>query len=216
MNNYSTIIFDLDGTLLDTLQDLHTAVNYALAAHHFPQRSLAEVRSFLGNGVGYLVQKCLPEDTSAEVYEQVLETFRPYYFAHSMDQTKPYDGVLDAIAALKAKGKRMGIVSNKPDEAVQDLHKLYFAPAGVDVAVGESPSVRRKPDPAGVFAAIARLGAEPSEAVYVGDSEVDLETARRAGLPCIAVAWGFRDVDFLSQAGAGTIISHPRELLQLL
>ncbi len=216
MTNLTTVLFDLDGTLLDTLQDLYSSVNYALAQHQMPQRDIMEVRSFMGNGVRVLIGKSVPEGTSPEVTEAVLSTFRPYYMAHSMDTTRPYDGVLEAIAALKAKGKRIAIVSNKPDEAVQDLHRRFFADAGVDIAVGEMPSVKRKPDPAPLYAAIARLGAEPSEAVYVGDSEVDLETARRAGVPCIAVAWGFRDEPFLIEAGAGTIIHKPEELIDLL
>ena len=215
MANFPVIVFDLDGTLLNTLQDLHAAVNFSLAQHGLPPRSLTEVRSYLGNGVGALLRQSVPAGTPHEVIEQVLATFRPYYLAHSMDTTRPYDGMLEAIQALKAAGKRMAIVSNKPDEAVQELHRRFFASAGVDIAVGESPDVKRKPDPAAVFAAIARLGAEPAEAVYVGDSEVDLETARRAGLPCVAVAWGFRDVPQLLEAGAGTIIHKPAELVEL-
>lgn len=216
MLNFPVVIFDLDGTLLDTLHDLHASVNYALEQHGLPLRSIQEIRSYLGNGVGSLIAQSVPAGTSSEEREAVLSTFRPYYFAHSMDHTKPYDGVIEAIRGLKVKGKRLGVVSNKPNEAVQDLHQRFFAPAGMDIAIGETAGVPRKPDPASVFVALARLGAEPGEAVYVGDSEVDLETARRAGLPCIAVAWGFRDEPELQAAGAGTIIHKPEELLKLL
>lgn len=216
MKEYQVIVFDLDGTLLDTLADLHASVNYALSTHGLLPRTPAEVRSFLGNGVERLIAQSVPQGTPAELVGRVLQTFRPHYFAHSMDTTRPYDGILEAIRALRDKGRRMAIVSNKPDPAVQDLHRRFFADAGVDIAVGESPDVRRKPDPAGVFAAIARLGAEPAEAVYVGDSEVDLETARRAGLPCVAVAWGFRDELQLIEAGAGTVVHHPSELPLIL
>ncbi len=216
MANYPVIVFDLDGTLLDTLHDLHAAVNHALSVHAMPPRSLAEVRRALGHGVAYLVRQSVPNDTSEETLQAVLASFRSFYLAHSMDYTRPYDGVLEAAARLKGGGKRMAIVSNKPDAAVQDLHRRFFSAAGIDIAVGERDGVPRKPDPAAVFAALARLGAEPSEAVYVGDSEVDLETARRAGLPCIAVAWGFRDEGELIAAGAHTIIHHPDELVQLL
>ena len=216
MKTFPAIIFDLDGTLLDTLHDLHAAVNHALALHDMPPRSPKEVRSFLGNGVGALLRQSVPEGTDEATLEDVLATFRPYYQAHSMDKTQPYDGIPEALRALKDRGKRMAIVSNKPDAAVQDLHRRFFAQAGIDIAVGEQTGVPRKPHPASVFAALARLGAEPSEAVYVGDSEVDLETARRAGLPCIAVAWGFRDEPQLAEAGAATIIRHPSELVGIL
>ena len=216
MLKYPVIIFDLDGTLLDTLHDLHAAVNHALAAHNLPLRTLQEVRAALGNGVGALLQQSVPPEADAATLEAVTATFRPYYLAHSLDATRPYEGIAEALAALKRAGHRMGIVSNKPDDAVQELHRRFFAPAGVDIAVGERRGVPRKPDPAAVFSAMARLGAEPGQAVYVGDSEVDLETARRAGLPCIACAWGFRDEPQLVEAGAGTIIYRPAELPELL
>lgn len=208
---WDTYIFDLDGTLLNTLDDLWASVNYALAQNHYPERSRAEVRSFLGNGAKVLIRKSLPEGTSEEIVELVLSTFRGYYVVHAMDATRPYDGVVTMLQRLKAAGKKIAIVSNKPDAAVQELYDCFFKGV-VDIAIGERPEVRRKPSPDMVLKAMEQLGSEPSTSVYIGDSEVDMATARNSGLPCISVSWGFRDRDFLIAKGADLLIDSPEEI----
>ena len=215
MKHITTIVFDLDGTLLDTLQDLANAVNHALSSHGLPARSLAEVRSFLGNGIRYLVERSVPEGLPAEQLEKVFQTFRQYYMEHCLDQTQPYEGIMPLMEKLHSRGYKMAIVSNKLHPAVQELNERFFA-RYVSSAVGESATVRRKPNPDAVLAALAELGSCREEAVYVGDSEVDLATARNAGLPCISVLWGFRDKGFLEQQGATCCIARPEELLDVL
>ena len=207
-----TFIFDLDGTLLDTLEDLWASVNHALAQFSLPLRSMCEVRQFLGNGARYLVAKSVGpshESLSDEVYA----AFRTYYLQHNQDRTRPYPGILDLLRQCKERGCHTAIVSNKPDAAVQQLHQRFFADV-IDVAIGEQqPAVRRKPAPDMVLLALEKLPATPDEAIYIGDSEVDLATARNAGLPCISVDWGFRDRQFLEQHGATRIIHLPDEIL---
>lgn len=211
----TTVVFDLDGTLLDTLQDLSASVNHALSTHGLPLHTDDEVRQMLGNGVRYLMERAVPDGLPAGKFEEVFNTFRTHYAAHCLDKTCPYEGILSMLDSLQRDGLRMAIVSNKPDDAVQELHKRFFAQC-VGTAVGESASVRRKPNPDGVLEAIRRLGGTPDEAVYVGDSEVDLATARNAGLPCITVLWGFRDEDFLRTAGATTFARTPADVVKLL
>ncbi len=208
---WDTYIFDLDGTLLNTLDDLWASVNYALAQNHYPERSKAEIRSFLGNGAMVLIRKSLPAGTSEEVVEQVFSTFRGYYVVHAMDTTCPYEGVGAMLQRLKASGKKIAIVSNKPDAAVQELYDCFFKDV-VDIAIGERPEVRRKPAPDMVLKAMELLGSEPSTSVYIGDSEVDMSTAKNSGLPCISVSWGFRDRDFLIAKGADRLIDSPDEI----
>lgn len=211
----TTCIFDLDGTLLDTLADLTASVNHALAAHGLPLRSSGEVRAFLGNGIRRLMLQAVPDGTEEARFESVLATFREHYMAHCTDRTAPYDGVIPMLAALRERGVRMAIVSNKPDPAVQELRRRFFADH-IPVALGESPAVRRKPCPDSLFESMRRLGSRPEETLYVGDSEVDVETARRAGVRCAAVLWGFRDEDFLRRAGATCCVARPLDLPGLL
>ena len=215
MKERDTLIFDLDGTLLNTLEDLWASVNYALAQNRYPLRSQQEVRSFLGNGVVVLIGKSVPEGSSKEEVERVLSTFRPYYVAHAMDRTCPYDGVLEMLGKLKRAGYKISIVSNKPDAAVQELYERFFKNV-VDVAIGERPEVRRKPAPDMVMKAMELLDSDTSHSVYIGDSEVDMATARNSGLPCISVSWGFRDRDFLVDSGATMLIDSPVEILKKL
>lgn len=213
---YSTFIFDLDGTLLDTLQDLANAVNFALTTGGLPPRSTAEVRSFLGNGIRYLVKKSVPEGTDESVFERVFQCFRARYVAHCLDLTRPYAGMLEVLEAMKQAGVGLAIVSNKLQPAVTELRQHFFNGL-IDVAVGESSTVRRKPCPDAVLAALRELGGDKQTAVYVGDSEVDIETAQRAELPCVSVLWGFRDEDFLRRvAPHGTFVRQPAELLDFV
>ena len=225
------LIFDLDGTLLDTLDDLWASVNYALAQFSLPLRSKCEVRSYLGNGARFLILQATGSSQS-EVVDSVYEVFRHHYFQHSHEHTRPYPGILDMLRECKNRGYRTAIVSNKPDTAVQELYHCFFEGL-IDVAIGQQPSVRRKPAPDMVFAAIQKLqslkttpsflntplhiGEGSGERLfYIGDSEVDIATARAASLPCICVDWGFRDRHFLEEQGATHIIHLPEELFALL
>ena len=212
---YHTAIFDLDGTLLDTLQDLADSTNYALSLHHLPPRTVEEVRQFVGNGVGLLIHRAVPEGTAEELEGQVLRDFRAHYLLNMENRTAPYPGVLDLLDALRAAGVRTAVVSNKFDGAVKGLCQNYFGQR-VEAAIGESQGVARKPAPDTVFRALAELGQAPEGAVYVGDSDVDILTAKNAGLPCIAVSWGFRSSAFLEANGARVIADTMQELEQLL
>jgi phosphoglycolate phosphatase len=211
---YSTYIFDLDGTLLDTLADLAAAVNYALRQHGMPEHTIDDVRRFVGNGVRKLMERAIPDGEKNPDFEATFATFREYYMHHSLDTTRPYPGIIETLEALKAKGCRLAVVSNKMMAATKELCQHFFADT-IEVAIGENEAagIRKKPAPDTVFEALRQLGEEKDSAVYVGDSDVDLETANNSGLPCISVLWGFRDRDFLIQHGAKTFISAPSELL---
>ena len=216
MNSYSTYIFDLDGTLLDTIGDLAASVNYALRTHGMPEHSLDDVRRFVGNGVRKLMERAVPDGADNPRFDETFATFRQYYMAHSLDTTRPYEGIPETLAALKARGCHLAVVSNKMMAATQELCHHFF-PDTIEVAIGEDEAagIRRKPAPDTVFAALKALGVGKENAVYVGDSDVDIQTARNAGLPCISVLWGFRDRDFLISHGAQTFMTHPAELLTI-
>jgi phosphoglycolate phosphatase len=210
---YDTYIFDLDGTLLDTLDDLTAAVNYALHTYGLPEHSRDDIRRFVGNGVRMLMTRAIPDGEQNPQFEEVFSTFRMFYLHHSLDRTRPYDGIPEALSALRQRGCRLAVVSNKFWAATEELCHHFFADT-IEVAVGEheAEGIRKKPAPDTVNEALSLLGVDRGNAVYVGDSEVDLQTARNAGLPCISVLWGFRDKDFLLANGATTFISSPREL----
>ena len=212
---YQTILFDLDGTLLDTLEDLADAVNHILERHRCPQRTLDEVRLFVGNGLGMLMRRSLPAQYSQTVSDLLAEELRTYYTAHSRIKTAPYAGVRELLETLHAAGAKVAVVSNKADEAVGELCSFYF-PGLVDAAVGETAGRRPKPAPDAVELALERLHVDKTDAVYVGDSQVDLDTAKAAGLPCIAVTWGFRSRKDLVKAGAETLADSVEELSRLL
>lgn len=210
--NYQLVIFDLDGTLLDTLEDLADSANYVMETFGYPQRTLAEVRSFVGNGIRKLLERSAPKDTSSEEIDRMFEEFKEYYGLHCADKTKPYDGIMGLLENLKKQGVKLAVVSNKADYAVKALCEQYFA--GIfDEAVGERVGIARKPAPDTVNEVIKNLKIEKSKAVYIGDSEVDVQTARNAELDCIAVDWGFRDASVLKEAGAEIIVSTPDEIL---
>ena len=211
----NTVVFDLDGTLLDTLGDLAGSVNYALRKHGLPECSLQEVRSFLGNGIVRLMQGAVKNAVQGEAFEEVFQTFRSHYLEHCLDTTQPYPGILPMMEKLREAGVKMAIVSNKLHPAVQELSRRFFVGLVVS-AVGESETVRRKPNPDGVLRALKEMGSRPEEAVYVGDSEVDWETARNAGLRCALVCWGFRDEEFLrTLPGTFAYAQSPDDLLSL-
>lgn len=201
------ILFDLDGTLLDTLQDLADSVNYALAAHGHPQRTLEEIRAFVGNGAAMLAKLATPE---GEDYEQVLRTFQSYYKTHCQVKTGPYAGVLDALKEIRAEYP-VAVVSNKPDPAVKALCDDYF---GGVFALGERADCPRKPAPDMLYKAMENLGVD--RAVYVGDSEVDVLTAKNAGMPCVSVLWGFRTEEEIRAHGGNIFCSDPKQLPEII
>ena len=213
---YSTYIFDLDGTLLDTLGDLAASVNCALRSCDMPEHSVEDVRCFVGNGVRLLMERAVPDGASNPRFDEAFSAFRQHYMTHSLDTTCPYDGIPEMLAALKAKGCHLAVVSNKFYAATQELCRHFFADT-IDVAIGEheAEGIRKKPAPDTVYEALRQLGVEKNGAVYVGDSDVDILTARNSGLPCISVLWGFRDRNFLIKNGAETFISAPSELLSI-
>ena len=215
MPAYEAAIFDLDGTLLNTLQDLADSTNYALSLHGLPRRTLEEVRCFVGNGVAQLISRAVPEDTPPELEARCLADFRAHYLLNMENKTAPYPGVLALLDALEAHGIRRAVVSNKFDSAVKGLCQTYFADR-IPVASGESQGVARKPAPDTVFRALEELGVPGDRAVYIGDSDVDIATAQNAGVPCISVSWGFRSRAFLLEHGASAIAATPEELFTLL
>ena len=203
------VIFDLDGTLLDTLTDLTNAVNHILRSYSMPERSGAEIRSYLGNGAKHLIRCALPREFDDETLERYLAEYVEYYNAHSTVETKPYDGVSELLAELKKSGISTAIVSNKPDEVVRELSRQYFGDL-IDFAIGDRSDIARKPSPDPVRFAMNALGC--SKAIFVGDSEVDVLTAKNAGMTCISLTWGFRDRDQLEESGAEIFASNSEEL----
>lgn len=212
--SYQTYIFDLDGTLLDTLGDLAASVNYAMRTHGMPEHSVDEVCRFVGNGVRRLMERAVPGGAAHPAFEAAFATFRRHYMEHSLDTTRPYEGIPEMLQELKRRGRHTAVVSNKFDAATKELCR-YFFPDTIDVAVGEheTEGIRKKPAPDTVLQALSQLGVGQEGAVYVGDSDVDIQTARNSGLPCISVLWGFRDREFLLAHGAETFVSQPSELL---
>lgn len=215
MKQCKLVVFDMDGTILDSLEDLSDSTNYALREHHMPERSIEEVRSFVGNGIGKLIERAVPEGTEEELQKTVLDTFKGYYMLHCTDKTKPYEGILELLRSLREKGFLTAVVSNKVDAAVQDLCRDFF-PGLFDMAVGEKEGIRKKPAPDSVFAVLEKLQIKKEQAVYIGDSDVDLDTAKNAGMEAIAVEWGFRTREFLQEHGAKQIVSTPAQILEAL
>ena len=217
MPAYATAVFDLDGTLLDTLEDLMLSVNAALASQGLPPRTLDEVRRFVGNGIRLLVSRAVPAGTPADQEAAVFDAFRAHYAAHCEDHTGPYPGIPELLGHLRDAGVALAVVSNKGDFAVQELVGRQF-PGAFDAVLGECEDrgIRKKPAPDMVEAALARMGASREGLVYIGDSEVDVQTAANAGCPCLSVAWGFRSRAQLVEAGATTIVNTPAELERVL
>jgi len=208
---YKIAIFDLDGTILDTLEDLKNSINFAVRHNGFAERTLDEVRQFVGNGLKKLAERAVPEGTPADKTAVVLETLNEHYALHCKDTTKPYAGIVEAINEIKKRGVKCAVVSNKSDYAVQPLCKFYY-PDVFDSAVGVKDGIRAKPNPDAVLAIIKQFGGSKNETVYIGDSDVDVQTAKNAGVDCIAVLWGFRDKDTLVSAGAVNFAQNAKEL----
>ncbi len=211
MHKYKTYIFDLDGTLLSTLADLAASTNYALRTHHMPERSLDEVRRFVGNGVKKLMERAIPDGLNNPLFEETFATFRQHYMQHNLDTTQPYPGIMQLLEQLKAEGKNIAVVSNKFYAATRELCRHFFGDL-VPVAIGEREDIRKKPAPDTVIEALRELGVDKEGAVYIGDSDVDIMTAKNSGMPCVSVLWGFRDREFLLEHGATTLILKPEEM----
>lgn len=212
---YKAVLFDMDGTVLDTLEDLKDAVNVTLRAFDMPERSLEEVRCFVGNGALRLFEQAVPDGSSEATVQRTLAWFKEYYDKHCLIKTAPYDGIMELLAELKAQGVKLAVVSNKPHSAVQELSKLFFSDY-MEYSIGQQDSIARKPAPDMLLLTVDRMGLELSDCVYVGDSEVDVATAKNTGMDCIAVSWGFRTVPELEAAGAACIVHNTAELLELL
>ena len=212
---YDLLIFDLDGTILDTLEDLKESTNYALDFHGFPKRTLDEVRRFVGNGIGKLIERAVPSGTPEEETGRVLATFKRHYGEHCADHTKPYEKIPAFLKVVREKGCQTAVVSNKADFAVQALCEQYF-PGMFDFVVGEREGIRRKPCPDSVNEVLKTLGKMKEQAIYVGDSDVDVETAKNAGMPVIGVSWGFRGREFLEKHGATWIADEPEDLWKFI
>ena len=200
---------------MDTLRDLAFSTNYALRQHGMPEHPISDIRQFVGNGVGKLIERAVPGGLGNPLYEATLDTFRKHYLQHSLDTTTPYPGIVDMLNELRGNGCRVAVVSNKFYDATRELCRHFFADT-VEVAIGERSDIRRKPAPDTVLEAMRQLGIDRRLTVYVGDSDVDVETARNSSIPCISVLWGFRDRQFLVDHGATTFVSSPSQILSYL
>lgn len=209
------VIFDLDGTLLDTLDDLCNSVNYSLRTNNFPERSLAEVRTFVGNGIRLLIERSVPEGTSKELIDKTFECFKTYYAVHCNDKTKTYPGVMDMLKELKKNGYKIAVLSNKAQYAVTKLCDIYFNNL-LDDAVGARENVAKKPSPDALYICAENNNINLNNVIYVGDSDVDIATANNAGVRGIAVTWGFRSRELLIKCGAENLADNTDELLQIL
>lgn len=209
------LIFDLDGTLLNTIKDLHIALNVALKTHGFPEKTETETQTLLGNGIDILVAGAIPNGQENPKFTETYATFKEYYSKHLNDYTAPYEGIIPLLSELKKRNIKMGIVSNKFDEGVKALAQQYFNGL-IKHAQGTSDTVQKKPSPDAVFALIKKLNAENEQNIYIGDSDVDIKTAKNASIPCVSVSWGFRSKAFLQSINASPIIDTPEELLNLL
>ncbi len=211
----NTVIFDLDGTLLDTLEDLADAVNYAMRAFGLEEKTVSQVRSYVGNGIRKLIERSVPGGGQREDFEEILQCFREYYGIHCQDKTKPYEGIMELLAGLKEKGYEMAIVSNKHHSAVEELRAIFFAEY-ITVAIGQMEDLKPKPAPDAVDLALEKLGCDRKDAIYVGDSDVDKATADNSGMDCIAVTWGFRDRELLKGLQPAVIADRPEQILEYL
>lgn len=211
------IIFDLDGTLLNTLDDLADSTNFALSEFNYPTRSKEEIRTFVGNGVAKLIERAIPDGKNNSNFDKCLEIFKQHYSINKYNKTAPYNDIINLLIELKEKNYKIAVVSNKFDLAVKDLCQKYF-PNLIDIAIGENETagIKKKPAPDTVKLALNQLELTPDQAIYVGDSDVDILTAKNSNMPCISVAWGFRDKEFLIKNNAQIIINTPKEIIDYL
>jgi phosphoglycolate phosphatase len=215
MKKYDTILFDLDGTLLDTIEDITDSVNYVLALYNFPSRSIAEIRRFVGGSAAHLIELSIPDGLNNPQFEKCLAAFRQHYLRNMQNKTGVYKGIPQLLGQLAKLNYKMAIVSNKFDNAAKELTEVYFGDY-IKVALGESENISKKPAPDIVFKALEALGSIADKTIYVGDTEVDVKTAKNAGVVIIGVTWGFRDREVLEQEEADYIIDSPQELLKIL
>ena len=215
MKNYDTVIFDLDGTLLNTLEDLADAVNFVMRANQYPERTVEEVRCFVGNGIRRLMEQAVPKHVIGEEFERVFEEFKNYYTEHCQINTCAYEGIMSLLSCLYEKRYAMAIVSNKNHAAVCELNDIYFKEY-INVAIGQKDGIRKKPAPDTVIQALKELGKDKEKAIYVGDSEVDFATAKNSGMDSALVTWGFRTVEELAEFSPTAFIDKPEELLGVL
>lgn len=209
------VIFDLDGTLLYTLGDLMKSVNFTLDLFGYETRTLEEISSFVGNGVQHLLRQTLPADISEEKFKQCFACFKDYYSDHSCDDTHPYEGIVEVLNVLKNRGVKIGIVSNKFQSAAEDVCKHYFDGL-YDAVVGESDLCKRKPAPDGINMICEQFGVDKDDAIFFGDSEVDVKTGENAGVYCVSVLWGYRDKEFLARNGAKLFVSNPLDIVDMI
>ncbi len=208
------IIFDLDGTLLYTLEDLKDSVNFALKNFNYPPRTLEEVRNFVGNGVRLLIERSLPNGAENPDMEEVLKVFKAHYADNMYNKTRPFDGIEELLNKLKERGIRTAVVSNKFDMAVKELCKKYFSEK-IEIAIGESENLRKKPAPDCVLKVLEYFNCSKEEVFYAGDSEVDIQTAKNCDIKCISVTWGYKTKDFLVKNGAKILVNSPAEILEI-
>ena len=213
--NKDTIIFDLDGTLLNTLEDLYTSFNYAIESFGYPKRTMNEIKSFVGNGIKKAIERALPKEVEEDELNKIIEVFKTYYTNNMYIKTKAYEGILQLLKELKAKGFKLAVVSNKYDNAVKTLCKKYFDEY-IDIAIGEGNGINKKPDPKGVLKAIKELDSTKDKSIYIGDSEVDIQTAENVGIPCISVLWGFKDKEFLINNNAKIFAEKPKDIIEII
>ncbi len=211
----NTLIFDLDGTLLNTLEDLHISFNYAIMQFGYPERTIEEITSFVGNGIKKAIERALPHPVKEEELNQIINIFKEYYKEHMLEHTKPYNGIIQMLQDLKSNKCKIGVVSNKFDDAVKRLCKSYFGSL-IDIAIGEGYGIKKKPNPKGVIKAIEKLNSTLEKSLYIGDSEVDIQTALNAGIPCISVLWGFKDKNFLTENGAKNFAEVPDDITKII
>ena len=214
-NKFDTCIFDLDGTLTDTLEDLKNSVNFAMSCMAFPERTTDEVRGFVGNGVPMLIKRSAPENTSEEELKRAYEFFKKHYAVHLNDNTAPYEGINEMLNALRQMNVKTAVVSNKDDDAVKNIVSGFFGDK-ILFAQGRKDGIPPKPSPESVFKVMKKLDCEAERTIYVGDSDVDVETAHNAGLKCIGVTWGFRDKELLVKSGADYIVDKPSEIVKII
>lgn len=210
-----TIIFDLDGTLLYTIEDLTDSTNYALKHFGYPTRTVEEITNFVGNGVRLLIERAIPDGKDNPNLEECLTLFKTHYSNNMFNKTKPYDNIIDTLKELKKQNYKTAVVSNKFDSAVKELCNKYFEGL-INSAVGQRDNVNKKPAPDAVFEVMKELNVTSEQCIYIGDSEVDIKTAENAGIPCISVTWGYKSIDFLYKNGAETLIYSPEEILELV